>query len=103
MTGIEPIAAITSALSAEFSAPSSGAAAAAKAGGFGDILMSGLRDVDAKVGQADALVQSFAMGKPIPLHQVTLALEQARLSVDLAMEVRARLVETYRDFMTMQV
>jgi len=37
------------------------------------------------------------------VHQVTLALEQARLSVELAMQVRQRLVESYRELMNMQL
>lgn len=102
MTGIEPLAAITSSATS-LTGSTLPSASVAGASGFGDLLARGLQDVDAKIGKADALVQSFAMGAPIPLHQVTLALEQARLSVDLAMEVRTRLVEAYRDFMSMQV
>jgi flagellar hook-basal body complex protein FliE len=37
------------------------------------------------------------------MHEVSLALEQARLSVEIAAEVRTRLLESYRDFMTMQL
>jgi flagellar hook-basal body complex protein FliE len=100
---IEPLAAIASAAVTRLAEAGPPTMSAARSSGFADILAAGLRDVDAKVGRADALVQAFALGDPIPLHHITIALEQARLSVDLAMEVRARLVETYRDFMTMQV
>ncbi|MBY8825555.1 flagellar hook-basal body complex protein FliE [Sphingomonas colocasiae] len=102
MTGIEPLAAITSS-ALQLAGPMSSSTPVAGASGFGDLLVRGLQNVDAKIGKADALMQSFAKGEPIPLHQVTLALEQARMSVDLAMEVRARLVEAHRDFMSMQV
>lgn len=78
-------------------------AAPATTQSFTDLLASGLREVDAKVAKADAMVQAFAEGQTIPVHQVTLALEQARLAVDLATQVRTRLIETYREFMTMQV
>lgn len=70
---------------------------------FSQLLTSGLREVDAKVAKADAMVQAFAEGQAIPVHQVTLALEQARLAVELATQIRSRLIETYREFMTMQV
>jgi flagellar hook-basal body complex protein FliE len=76
---------------------------AAPGAGFGDVLMAGLKSVDAKVSTADALVQRFAVDDSVPVHQVTMALEQARLSVELAMQVRSRLVETYRDLMGMQL
>lgn len=77
--------------------------AGAPQGGFGAILEKGLADVEAKVGQADKLVQAYARGDTIPVHQVTLALEQARVAVELAVQVRTRLVETYREFMSMQL
>lgn len=71
--------------------------------GFGALLLSGLHALDAKLDAADALVRSFAVDDSIPVHQVTMALEEARLSVELAMQVRARLVEGYRDLMNMQL
>ncbi len=70
---------------------------------FGAMVMAGLRGVDAKLASADALVRRFAVGDDVPLHQVTVALEQARLSVELTMQVRARLVEGYRELMNMQL
>lgn len=79
------------------------AALAAPAQGFGSLLTSGLAAVDARVTKADALLAAFARGDSIPVHEVSLALEQARLSVEIAAEVRTRLLEVYRDFMTMQL
>lgn len=72
-------------------------------GSFSDVLMSGLRGVDQKVATADNLVQQFALDDSIPVHQVTIALAEARVSVELAMQVRARLVEGYRELMNMQL
>ncbi len=81
-----------------------GAAPPAQSGSsFGDMFAAGLRDLDAKVAKADGLVEAYAGGAAIPVHEVTIALEQARLSVELAVEVRSRLLETYRDFMNMQL
>lgn len=70
---------------------------------FADMITSGLASVDASVAKADALVASFAAGESVPVHEVTLALEQARLSVELAAQVRSRLIEAYRDFMNLQL
>jgi len=70
---------------------------------FGALVLAGLRGVEAKVGAADTLVRRFALDDGVPLHQVTIALEEARLSVELAMQVRARLVEGYRELMNMQL
>lgn len=70
---------------------------------FSDMLLNGIQGVDRKVADADHLVRQFAIDDTIPVHQVTIALEEARLGVELAMQVRARLVEAYRDLMTMQL
>lgn len=68
---------------------------------FGEVLMRGLENVDAKVANADNLVRQFAVDDSVPVHQVTMALAEARLSVDLAMQVRARLLDGYRELMNM--
>lgn len=70
---------------------------------FSDILTNGMKQVETKLATADDLVQRFALGESIPVHQVTYALEEARLSVELAMQVRTRLLEGYRELMNMQL
>lgn len=103
MTGIEAVAAIGASDPTPIAMQLAGTTAAVPVGtpGFADILMSGLRGVDAKVQNAETLVQQFAVDDSIPVHQVTMALSQARLSVELAMQVRTRLVEGYRELMNM--
>ncbi|MFA6114585.1 MAG: flagellar hook-basal body complex protein FliE [Sphingomonas sp.] len=76
---------------------------AAQSSGFGDILAAGMKQVEAKLSTADSLVRQFALDDTIPVHQVTYALEEARMSVELAMQVRSRLVEGYRELMNMQL
>lgn len=104
MTGIEAISAV-GIEPAPLTLPLGGAvgSSSAPAGGasFGDILMSGLRGVDEKVATADNLIARFAVDDSVPVHQVTIALGEARLAVDLAMQVRARLIEGYRELMNM--
>jgi len=103
MTGIEAIGAVSGAEAAPLAMRLGGmpAAAAQPGGGFAEVLMSGLRGVEAKVANADALVQRFAVDDSVPVHQVTMALAEAKLSVELAMQVRSRLVEGYRELMNM--
>lgn len=71
--------------------------------GFADVLAAGFKTMSTKVAAADDLVRRFALDDSIPVHQVTYALEEARLSVELTMQVRARLVEGYREMMNMQL
>jgi flagellar hook-basal body complex protein FliE len=70
---------------------------------FGQVLMQGIETVDRRVANADAMVRSFALNGDVPIHQVTFALEEARLSLELMMQVRARLVESYQRMMEMQL
>lgn len=70
---------------------------------FSALVSEGLAAMDAKVAHADAMVSRFAIDDSIPVHQVTIALEEARLSVEFAMQVRQRFVEGYRELMNMQL
>jgi len=70
---------------------------------FENVLASSLQAVDQKVAAANDLVRQFAVDDSIAVHEVTFALEEARLSMELAMHVRERLVETYRELMNMQL
>lgn len=70
---------------------------------FGDLLARGLAGVEAKIEHANGMVAAFAIDDSIPIHEVTIALEEARLAVELALQVRNRLVEGYREIMNMQL
>ena len=75
----------------------------AGAPGFAELMQTGLANLEAKVDTADDLVRAFALGEDVPIHEVTIALEEARLSVELALQVRNRMVEAYRDIMNTQL
>lgn len=72
-------------------------------GSFASFLQQTVGAMEAKVTRADQLVKAFALDDNVPVHQVTFALEEARLAVELTMQVRARLLEGYRDLMNMQL
>jgi len=80
-----------------------GSATGLHAKSFADLMASGLQSVDAKVAKADALIQAYAVGDPVPVHQVMLAISQARMAVEMSVQIRSKLVETYHDFLNMQL
>jgi flagellar hook-basal body complex protein FliE len=84
---------------------SPGAAPASAGGGasFSQVLLDGIDTVNRRMVDADAMVRAFAVDDNIPLHQVTFALEEARMSLELMMQVRSRLVESYQRMMEMQL
>lgn len=91
------------ALAAPAAAQTAASQGAPQASSFASLLAQGIGSVDAKVARADELVARFAVDDTVPVHQVTIALEEARLSVEFAMQVRARLVEGYKELMNMQL
>jgi flagellar hook-basal body complex protein FliE len=70
---------------------------------FAELMARGIEQAEAKVDHANALVREFAIDGSVPLHEVTIALEEARIAVDLAMQVRTRVLEGYREIMNMQL
>ncbi len=72
-------------------------------GAFADLLLHGVDHVQQKVADAERLASAFALDDSIPLHQVTFALQEARLSLEFLLQVRTRLVEAYQQFATMQL
>ena len=96
----DPILARTMAPLAPASPPT---VARAPQASFGRMLADGVDAVNQKLVAADDVATAFALDDSVPLHQVTYALEEARLSFELAMQVRARLVEAYQDLSKMQL
>jgi len=78
-------------------------AASGGSGSFSSMLLDGVASVDRKMAAADAQVRAFAIDDSIPVHQVTFALEQAKLSLELMLQVRSRMVEGYQQIMGMQL
>jgi flagellar hook-basal body complex protein FliE len=77
--------------------------AGVQGGSFSQLLVNGAQKVSDDAISADKLVRDFAINDSIPVHQVTYALEQAQLSLNLMMQVRNRLVEGYQQMMNMQL
>lgn len=105
MTGIEAIGAVsaTSAGQTVGAAQLNALPHRPEPADFATLLAQGIGSVDAKIARADEMVSRFAVDDSVPVHQVTIALEEARLSVEFAMQVRARLVEGYKELMNIQL
>jgi len=66
-------------------------------------LLTQLENVNTKLVNADQAVQQLASGQTDNLHQVMISLEQARLSFDLLLQVRNKVLDAYQEIMRMQV
>jgi flagellar hook-basal body complex protein FliE len=75
----------------------------AAAPGFVDWVVKQSDILNEQLLQAENGVQRLATGDGGNLHDVMLQLEQARLALQLATQVRARVIEAYQEVMRMQV
>lgn len=101
---IEAIQAVGAPLTAAVAPPQPTEPAVVPAASFSDLIARGVDHVEQRVDAADDLVRRFALdGDAVPIHEVTIALERARLAVELMTQVRMRVVEAYREIMSMQL
>jgi flagellar hook-basal body complex protein FliE len=76
---------------------------AAATGGFGELFSQGLAKVNETLLSNQTDLQRLATGDTQNLHQVMIRLEESRLSFQLMLQVRNRLLESYQDVMKMQI
>jgi flagellar hook-basal body complex protein FliE len=73
------------------------------ASSFREVLAQQFKALNESQKQADALAVKYLTGEVQDLHQVILALEQANLSLQLAMQVRNKVIEAYQEISRMQI
>jgi flagellar hook-basal body complex protein FliE len=83
--------------------PMQAASAASGPGAFAKLLLDGVQNVNHKIVDAEHLATEFALNDQLPPHQVTFALQQARMSLEFMLQVRTRLVDAYQQFASMQL
>jgi flagellar hook-basal body complex protein FliE len=83
--------------------PAARAAGPDAAGTFANMVGQGLAQVNQGLLTSQADMQRVATGEVQNLHQVMIRLEESRLSFQLMMQVRGRLLEAYQDIMKMQI
>lgn len=102
MIGIDPVAALN-AIDLPLSAVTPQSAAPAQGSSFGDWIASGMSTVNSSVISAEKGVQQIALGQAGNLHDVMIRLEEARLSLQLLIQVKTRVLEAYQEILRMQV
>lgn len=70
---------------------------------FGQLVNEGLQGVNQRLMVSQTDLQQLALGESRSLHEVMIRLEESRVSFQLAMQVRNRLLEAYQEVMRMQV
>lgn len=70
---------------------------------FGQIVSTGLAQVNEQLIASQVDLQRLATGDVDSLHRVMIGLEETRLSFQLLLQVRNRMLEAYQDVMKMQI
>ena len=86
--------------------PSGGVAATSTANAeksFGDILMDALGNVNDLQQKANQASMDLATGKIEDISQVVIAAEKAAVALQLTIQVRNKMLESYQEMMRMQV
>jgi flagellar hook-basal body complex protein FliE len=98
MMTIDPIGA-ASVVAPQALAPSQ----ASPAADFGQMLGDGISKLDSGLQVADQQLRSMAAGNSVPVHDVMISMEQARMNLMFMVEVRNRVVDAYQELMRMQL
>ncbi len=69
--------------------------------GFGEILTNFAKDVNADQFNAKNKITDFVEGKDVELHEVMIAGEKAKTSLELLMQIRNKTVDMYKELTRM--
>jgi len=72
-------------------------------GSFGSTLNGFLKDVNGLINEAGQTVQKMATGEVTDIHEVIIAAEKASVGLEMVIEVRNKLMESYKEIMRMQI
>jgi flagellar hook-basal body complex protein FliE len=108
VSGIDAITAAASAAVSQAAVPGMDAAvmptaAVDPSASFGQFVGDGMAQVNQALLASQSDLQSLALGNAQNLHQIMMRLEETRLSFELMMQVRSRVLEAYQDVMKMQI
>ena len=70
---------------------------------FGEFLVQALGEVNQTQQNAGDMVQRYATGERMDVHEVMIGLEKASTSMALTLQVRNKLVEAYQEVMRTSV
>lgn len=70
---------------------------------FSDVLSDAINGVDGAMKTSNAKVEDFIAGKTNNVSDVMISMQRAKLSFDLMVEVRNKVIDTYQEVSRMQI
>lgn len=68
---------------------------------FGDLLGNMINSVDQLQKESSQTQEAFLAGEPVELHQVMIKAEEAGVAMDLLLEVRNKLLDAYKELISL--
>lgn len=72
-------------------------------GSFQNVLKDSLDKLNEKQIQADEITNNFVAGNDVEVHEMLLSMEEAKMSMQLAIQVRNKVVEAVQELTRMQL
>lgn len=72
-------------------------------GSFADVLQKNLNEINDQQISANKLSDSFVKGEDVQISDVMLSSEEAKVSLEFAVQVRNKLVDAYKELSQMQL
>lgn len=69
---------------------------------FGNVISEFINSVNMEQQNANKLTNDFIEGKNVELHQVMVATEKAKTSLELLMQIRNKAIDMYKELTRMQ-
>ncbi|MDN5330952.1 MAG: flagellar hook-basal body complex protein FliE [Tepidanaerobacteraceae bacterium] len=70
---------------------------------FSDVLKKAFETINGYQKNYDDTLRKMLAGEDINIHEIMIAAEKAKLSLDLAIQVRNKALEAYQEIMRMQI
>jgi flagellar hook-basal body complex protein FliE len=70
---------------------------------FGQIMTEGVNGVNESLKIVNVQLEKLALNEPVSTHDLMITMEKAKLELQMAIEVRNKVVEAYQELMRMQL
>lgn len=70
---------------------------------FTEMLRKAVDSINEMQAKADMLTERLATGEVTDIHKVMLAVEQVNIALQLTMQIRNKVIESYQEVMRMQI
>lgn len=70
---------------------------------FQNLVGQGINQLNESLNASEATLRAYAAGESVSVHEMMIAMEKARFSMEFAVQVRNQVVQAYDKLMRMQI